>query len=95
MSIEVLQTHTSTGAKTAIPVPATKNISVATVGDNASYTAAVEVKLTDNGSWFVAQAAITDLTQVNITGPIQDIRLNISALGTATTIDFEVLGQRQ
>lgn len=95
MTIEVKQTHTSTGVKAAIDVGPPKTLSFFTVGDVDDYTADVEVLLTEGGTWVAAEASILDSAVKTTTGPVFGVRLNITALGTATTIDFEVLGERQ
>lgn len=95
MTISVKQTHTSTGAKASIDVGSPKRLSFLTVGDVDDYTANVEVLLTPSGNWVAAEVGITDSTVKTTTGSVIGVRLNISSLGTATTVDFEVLGERQ
>jgi len=92
MTTEPKQTHTTTGTKTAIDIPPNAAISFVTIGDVGDYTADVEVLLTGSGTFVAAETAITDKDIRTTTGPIQQIRINISDLGTATTLDFEVLG---
>ena len=91
----VRQTLTSTGAGDTIDIGSPKTLSFATNGDVGDYTANIEVLLHQQGSWFVVETAITDGEVKTTTGPVIGIRINISALGTATTIDFEVLGIKQ
>lgn len=95
MTVTVKQTHTSTGAKDAIEMGTPKTVTFAVVGDQTDHTINIEIQITDGGTWFLAEGAITDKAPKTTTGPVVAIRANIANLGTATTIDFEVLGERQ
>lgn len=82
----------STGASEATNVSPDEILTLVAVGDAADYTANVEVKLTELGNWVVAETGLADSTPKTTTGGVTEIRLNVSDMGTATTIDFEVSG---
>lgn len=95
MTTDAIQTITSTGAGTAIDIPPMQKVNYVAVGDASDYTANVEAKLTKTGNWVAIETGITDSTPSAVDGVIQEIRLNVSDLGTATTIQFEVSGSRK
>lgn len=95
MTIESNIQHTSTGEKTPIDVGSPKRLSFITVGTGGTdYVANIEVQLTTDGAFSVAETGIADKTVKVTTGAVKAIRINISSLGSASAVNFEVLGER-
>ncbi len=88
------QTHTTTGAKTGIDIPNTHRVTFSLLGDETDYVADIQVQLVPAGNWITAEASLADNTPKTTVGPISAIRVNITSMGAASTIDFEVVSQR-
>jgi len=67
-------------------------LTFAAVGDQSDYVVAAEVRLTDNGNWFVMQAAMTDGEIYSTVSGVVAVRFDLTDLGTAATVDIEISG---
>ena len=82
-------TLTETGTTDTILVSPSDIITFGAQGDASDYTLTAEVKLTDNGNWFTAQAITDDEIYSTVSG-VRAFRFNLTALGAASSIDVEV-----
>lgn len=82
--------YNSIGAKDPVDVKRTGRLSILVSSENGDATFTVEGKLKTN--WHEVGGTVTDGQIISTQGPLEQIRLNISNLGTSSTIDFEVLG---
>ncbi len=85
-------TVTAISTTDAIATDGSNRYTFAAVGDASDYTIDVQVRLTDDGNWFTAQAAMVDGEIYAAVAGARAIRFDITALGAATTIDIEVTG---
>ena len=95
MTISIKETITTTGAGTSWDVGPPKTLSFAIISDGFGVVADVEVKLTKDGTWLTAEAGVADSEIKTTTGPVVAVRLNVSNMGSASAIDFELCGERQ
>ena len=89
MTISINDTYTTTGAQTEYDVGAPKLLTFAVT--HTSGTVNVECKITPDGAWKVLQANAVSGTIYPVTTPIEDIRVNITTVGS-TDVIFEVVG---
>lgn len=82
--------YDSTGAKDPVDVKRTGRLSIVVSSENGDATFTVEGKLKTN--WYELGGTVEDGKIKSTQGPLEAIRLNISDLGTSSTVDFEVLG---
>lgn len=90
-------TLTETGTTDIIVLNGDEHITFGALGDEADYTLTAQVKLTDNGIWFDAQVIVDNATEDNLYSSVSGaraLRFNLTALGTATSINVEVTGRQ-
>lgn len=85
-------TLTATGQTDSIAISPSNILTFASIGDAADYTLDAQVKLTDDGSWIDAQADMADSTLYSTVSGARHVRFDLTALGTATSIDIEITG---
>lgn len=84
-------TITATGQTTEIDLNNFDRLTFAAKGDAADYVLTAQVKLTDQGNWFPAQALVDNTLYSTVSGAVK-LRFDCTDLGTATTIDIEMSG---
>lgn len=83
--------YDSTGAKDGVDVKRSGRLSVCVTSQNGDATYTIQGKL--KNEWRnVGMSAVVDGEISSSIGPLEEIRLNITSLGTGSTVDFEVLG---
>lgn len=92
MANRVNKRYTTEAAQDAIDVNDSSHISFAATSENADATFTIEGKLTSGGVWHTVQSDYTEGTIQTTLGPVDEMRVNISDLGTSAYVDFELLG---
>lgn len=93
MSISTTKTYTATGTQTAIDVGVTNQITYAVKEDVSGLTFDVEVQITNGGDWFKVSDSTQSTGQAyTFLGGVTSVRLNITSLGSSTSVNFEVGG---
>lgn len=96
MSIRTIKTYTTTGPQDTIDVPHGHNITWAVIPDTGTPVFAVEVQLNEGGAWVTSDSEALNINQAyTFAGGVEAIRLNISDLGGASSVNFEVSGDNR
>jgi len=86
---------TTTGTSDPLTFSVNSIMGFGTTGTADDYVASVEVQLVNNGNWYTIQDAIEDGVAYSSNAGCVATRLNVSSMGTATSIDFEVNGTQE
>lgn len=86
-------TLTATGTTTIKKLDGFERMTFASVGDAVGYTLTAQIRITDNGNWFDAQDMADGRIYSTVTAA-REIRFNLTALGSATTVDIEINGAK-
>lgn len=97
MTISIFETYTGAGIQAEKDIDSPKTLSFAIVADSATIDAMPEVKLHPDGDWLPAVTTpnLPNNEVKSTNGPVIAIRLNINALNAATTVNWQVCGERQ
>lgn len=88
-------TITATGAGDAIKLSGDERLVFGAQGTGGTdYVIDVQVKLVNGGNWYDAEAGIIDSELYITDAGVREVRYNCTDLGSATSIDFEITGQK-
>lgn len=83
--------YTTTGAKDEVVFGKKERFSALVLSENGDATYTIEGKL--GSTWHKISGTVNDGEIFSSLGPVPSIRLNISNLGTSTTVDFKVFSE--